>query len=121
MRYESGVTKTWIDGVMEADLYYEKLDYDSNAKLVYNKDYGVTTFIKPAFITKMEVGKIFNGNIKVPLITKEGTENLYSNPQIMIDMDFNRGNAAGWEKHFKLSECNTMRDLENYGNNVFNL
>lgn len=121
LRYESGVTQTWIDGVMEADLYYEKLDYDSNAKLVYNKDYGVTTFIKPAFITKMEVGKIFNENIKVPLITKEGTENLYSNPQIMIDMDFNRGNAAGWEKHFKLSECNTMRDLENYGNNVFNL
>ena len=30
-------------------------------------------------------------------------------------------NAAAWEKHFKLSECNTLEDLENYGNNFFNI
>ena len=119
--YESGITTVLVENLFESELYYEKLNYDSNLKLVYNNDYGVSCYIRPAYITQMEVGKVFQETIKIPLITKEGSENLYSPPQLSLDIEFNRGNAAGWEKHFKLSECNTMRDLKNYGNNVFNL
>ena len=56
--------------------------------------------------------------------TKKLTTNLYDNkeePKYNINLTYNRGNAAAWENHFKLSECNTLEDLENYGNNFFNL
>jgi len=29
--------------------------------------------------------------------------------------------VSAFEKHYKLSECNTMQDLVNYGNNFFNI
>jgi len=123
LKYESGVTKNaWIEGTNQADLYYEKLDYYTNSKTYFNPEYN-TNFenIRLATITQMELGGFSNNFIKVPLFTKEGTENLYSEPKVTTDVIFNRGSAAGWEKHFKLSECNTFQDLKNYGNNIFNL
>lgn len=38
-----------------------------------------------------------------------------------VDIELNRGASAAFENYFKLSECNTMQDLENYQNNWFNL
>lgn len=38
-----------------------------------------------------------------------------------INIELNRGAAAAFESYFKLSECNTMQDLENYQNNWFNI
>lgn len=42
-------------------------------------------------------------------------------PKVDIDISIDRGSGAAWEKHFKLMECNTLEDLENYGNNYFNI
>ena len=42
-------------------------------------------------------------------------------PKVDIDVSIDRGSGAAWEKHFKLMECNTLEDLENYGNNYFNI
>ena len=59
---------------------------------------------------------------KTPLlITKHNTDALQEEPKYNINLNFNRGASVAWENHFKLSECNTMEDLENYGNNYFNL
>jgi hypothetical protein len=38
-----------------------------------------------------------------------------------IDVEIDRGNAAAFERHLKLSECNSFEDLYNYGNNYYNL
>lgn len=63
--------------------------------------------------------------------TSECTENEYffdpalngllEEPKVDIDVSIDRGSGAAWEKHFKLMECNTLEDLENYGNNYFNI
>ena len=101
---------------------YKYVDYDTNLETVYNEEYKTYIDIRKAEIIGMPVGSIYNTRVKQPLMfTKEGSDLLISTPKIDIDLTFNRGYAAGWEKHFKLSECNTMQDLENYGNNFFNL
>lgn len=46
---------------------------------------------------------------------------LLEEPKVDIDVSIDRGSGAAWEKHFKLMECNTLEDLENYGNNYFNI
>jgi hypothetical protein len=78
---------------------------------------------KMAKILGMEVGTTWtkDGAVGALLYTKDGYEGLQEEPKYNINLMYNRGNAAAWENHFKLSECNTMEDLENYGNNFFNL
>ena len=79
--------------------------------------------VRMANIIKMIRGEVWKNGlyVDIPLFTKEISDSLTTIPKIDVDITFNRGNAAGWEKYFKLSECNTMKDLENYGNNFFNL
>jgi hypothetical protein len=87
---------------------------------VYNNYLDGETILKPANIKSMPT-LTESSYYNVPLFTKEGTETMYFEPKIDVDISFNRGNASAWDKHFKLSECNTMQDLKNYGNNTFNL
>ena len=41
--------------------------------------------------------------------------------KISVDITVERGASAAFESFYKLSECNTMEDVENYGNDYFNL
>ena len=118
--YTSGVTENvFVDNVFETNLWYEKLDYDSNLQEYYNELYNTNFLVREAQITKFETNNI--EYIDYPLITRDGMESLYNNPIINTDIIFNRGAAAACEKYFKLSECNTFQDLKKYGNNIFNL
>lgn len=112
-----------IDGVYMGELYYDYLDMDAVSTYVYSSEYGKSRMVRKAALTGMEVGSIWteSGAVKTMLFTKDSSESLQNEPKFKIEMSFNRGNAAAWEKHFKLSECNTMEDLEKYGNNYFNL
>lgn len=112
-----------IDGVYMGELYYDYLDMDAVSTYVYSSEYGKSRMVRKAVLTGMEVGSIWteSGAVKTMLFTKDSSESLQNEPKFKIEMSFNRGNAAAWEKHFKLSECNTMEDLEKYGNNYFNL
>jgi hypothetical protein len=112
-----------IDGVYLAELYYNKITYDENKISVGDDDYKLMRLVNLASIVGMEIGTQWtnNGAIEAFLITKSGLNSLYNEPKYSIDMIYNRGNASAWENYFKLSECNTMEDLKNYGNNFFNL
>lgn len=112
-----------IDGVYMGELYYDYLDMDAVSTYVYSSEYGKSRMVRKAALTGMEVGSMWteSGAVKTMLFTKDSSESLQNEPKFKIEMSFNRGNAAAWEKHFKLSECNTMEDLEKYGNNYFNL
>lgn len=129
LKYNSGCVETvFIDGIYEAELYYDKIDYDFSKKPFYNEEYKQTLYTNQARILKMElgnvdmyVGKNDSGETIPLLITKDGIEGLQEDPKYDINVVFNRGAGAAWEHHFKLSECNTIEDLENYGNNYFNL
>lgn len=112
-----------IDGVYPAELYYNTIDMDADKEYVYSEEYVLKRKTLRSRIVGMEVGTQWtsSGAVSTLLITKDGTEGLQEEPKYNISLLYNRGNAAAWENHFKLSECNTMEDLENYGNNFFNL
>jgi hypothetical protein len=40
-------------------------------------------------------------------------------PTVENDVRINRGNAAAWERHFKLGEVRSLEDMETYANNGF--
>lgn len=112
-----------IDGVYPAELYYNTLDFEKSKETVFSNEYILNRKVLRSEIIGMEVGTQWTseGAVSALLFTKDGAEGLQEEPKYNINMLYNRGNAAAWENHFKLSECNTMEDLENYGNNFFNL
>ena len=112
-----------IDGAYLGEIYYDVLGGGSEIKTVYSEEYKKYRDAQIAKIIGIEVGTTWteNGAVSALLFTKDGYEGLQEEPKYDINLLYNRGNAAAWEKHFKLSECNTMEDLENYGNNFFNL
>lgn len=113
----------YLDGVYEAELYYKQIDTASTQEYVYSDEYRLFRKARRAEITGMEVGSVWTsgGAVDVPLFTKEGSDGLMESPRISADITYNRGSAAAWETHFKIAECNTMDDLEKYGNNSFNI
>ena len=122
--YDKGaLIKIPIDGIYIAELYYDVLGDGSEKTSVYSEEYRHYRYVQRAKVTGMEVGTQWTseGAVEAMLFTKDGYEGLQEEPKYDINLLYNRGNAAAWENHFKLSECNTMEDLENYGNNFFNL
>ena len=120
---ENNLAKVPIDGLYMADLYYDVLGDDSEKTSVYSEEFRKYRLVRKAKITGMEVGTQWTEEsaVNAMLFTKDGYEGLQEEPKYDINLLYNRGNAAAWENHFKLSECNTMEDLVNYGNNFFNL
>lgn len=120
---ENNLAKVPIDGIYMADLYYDVLGDNSEKTSVYSEEFRKYRLVRKAKITGMEVGTQWttDGAVEAMLFTKDGYEGLQEEPKYDINLLYNRGNAAAWENHFKLSECNTMEDLVNYGNNFFNL
>lgn len=120
---ENNLAKVLIDGIYMADLYYDVLGDDSEKTSVYSEEFRKYRLVRKAKITGMEVGTQWTEEnaVNAMLFTKDGYEGLQEEPKYDINLLYNRGNAAAWENHFKLSECNTMEDLVNYGNNFFNL
>lgn len=120
---ENNLAKVPIDGIYMADLYYNVLGDNREKTSVYSEEFRKYRLVRRAKITGMEVGTQWTeGNaVNAMLFTKDGYEGLQEEPKYDINLLYNRGNAAAWENHFKLSECNTMEDLVNYGNNFFNL
>ena len=120
---ENNLAKVPIDGIYMADLYYDVLGDNSEKTSVYSEEFRKYRLVRKAKITGMEVGTQWTEEnaVNAMLFTKDGYEGLQEEPKYDINLLYNRGNAAAWENHFKLSECNTMEDLANYGNNFFNL
>jgi hypothetical protein len=112
-----------IDGVFLAELYYNEILKNEAMEDVYSNEYRLHRKALRSTLKGMEVASIWTEDLatNTMLFTKEGMEGLQEEPRYNINLTYNRGNAAAWENHFKLSECNTLEDLENYGNNFFNL
>ena len=112
-----------IDGVFLAELYYNEILKNEAMEDVYSNEYRLHRKALRSTLKGMEVASIWTKDLatNTMLFTKEGMEGLQEEPKYSINLTYNRGNAAAWENHFKLSECNTLEDLENYGNNFFNL
>ena len=112
--------KAIIDGIYDAEIYYNKL-FIKNVSANIDNDTEVYRGVQIATITGMEIGTQWTSAscINAPLITEEISDGMLDTPNVDVSIVFDRGSAAAWEKHFKLSECNTLEDLENYGNGAF--
>ena len=114
---------TYMDGFENIKVYYDTINTEDFKESVYSEEYDMYRTTNRAEIVGMEVGTLFNPEsmMMAPLITKDGSNSFSDDPKKVLDVTFNRGAAAAFESHFKLSECNTFEDLANYGNNHFNL
>ena len=107
-------------------LDYEKSYYKLCEETIYNKHYGLSREGNLAEISAYTVADVWGhydseNTINAPVFKEEYLLGISSAFESEVDVTIDRGNAAAFEKHFKLGECNTYEDLENYGNNYFNL
>lgn len=114
--------ETKINGVRTVVTYYE-IDFNNKKVTIYNRDYELYRDGLESTITSLPRGGVWNANeaIDGKVYKKEYLNHISETPKVDVDVEFDRGAAAAFENHFKLGECNTMEDLENYGNNYFNL
>lgn len=116
-----------IDGV-DVELTYDEIVYDAQAEYVYSDDLMLNRSAIIGTITEMPIGDVWrsgitfgiSGNtINAPVYKEEyliGNDFAF-NAEISVDID--RGSSAAFEKHFKLSECNSLSDLEDYNNGLY--
>ena len=127
--YEIVSGTTTLDGYEDIPYYYEKIDYDVKKETIYSDSFNLERDAIIGDINKFRIGDIWTSGptyeggetINTPVFKDEFNMGVSFTPKVDIDVEFDRGNAAAFEKHFKLSECNTFEDLENYGNNYFNI
>ena len=128
-KYNTGQTmEIVLDGYENITIYYNEIDYDFTKQTIYNKHYGVEREGNLADIISYNVADVWGKDgsmseytVNAPIFKEEYLLGISSTFKADVNVTINRGNAAAFERHFKLSECNTMEDLENNGNNIFNL
>ena len=125
----SHVDYVTLDGVDNVPIYSQYIDFDADAKEIYSPIYNLYRTGNTANIieattgeewTKLnEEGKSYAYDAY--LTKEEYLTNFSLPPKVDVNVTIDRGGVSAFEKHYKLSECNTMQDLVNYGNNFFNL
>ena len=128
-KYNTGQTmEIVLDGYENITIYYNEIDYDFTKQTIYNKHYGVEREGNLADIISYNIADVWGKDgsmseytVNAPIFKEEYLLGISSTFKADVNVTINRGNAAAFERHFKLSECNTMEDLENNGNNIFNL
>ena len=132
-KYNTGQTmEIVLDGYENITIYYNEIDYDFTEQTIYNKHYDLYREGNLADIVQYREGHVWCDDdsndyvasaetVNAPIFKEEYLLGISSTFKADVNVTINRGNAAAFERHFKLSECNSMEDLENSGNNIFNL
>ena len=128
--YPSAVTSVKIDGVPNVSIYYQKIDFDSSKKTIYSSDYNLYRSGNTSNVMEMTTGDIWQSGvtyddtgetINAPVFKDEFLMGSAFATKSSVDVEISRGNAAAFERHLILTECNTFEDVENYRNNYFNI
>lgn len=121
--YNPNAQKTVSIEGQEVVIYYHDIDYSSNSEVVYNEDLNLTGTTCIATINKMRVADTFTSedSIQTPSFKDDTLMGIIDTPKYKINVEIDRGGLSVNERHFKMSECNTLEDLLNYGNNFFGL
>ena len=117
----SGTTS--LDDYDGVKIFYENIDYEFMEQTIYNSDLMLERSGNTTNIISYTAGDIWTSatSINAPVFKEDYLVGFNEDINISVDVEINRGNAAAFEKHLKLSECNSFSDLENYGNNYYNL
>ena len=113
-----------IDGFTDVSYWYNYVDFDGTKQQIINKDFNLTKEVNIADIVGMTTGDVWRKDGSVynsPLIKEDYLMGITMNPVTDIDVEIDRGNAAAFERHFRLSECNTLQDLEENGNGFYTI
>jgi len=118
-----------IDDNPDTLIYVNQLNYNSDLVEVYSEDYRLSRETNIAEVNGFITGDIWHGStperssesINTPIFKDDFYNGISMPTKYEISVEVDRGSASAWESHFKLFECNTFEDLENYGNNFFNL
>lgn len=118
-----------LDGVDNVPVWSEYIDFEADAKEFYSPRYdlyrtGNTANIIELASAEQWTAKDGDGDPYSydAYLAKEDYLTAFSlPPKVDVNVTIDRGGVSVFEKHYKLSECNTMQDLVNYGNNFFNL
>ena len=113
-----------IDGFTDVSYWYNYVDFDGTKQQIINKDFNLAKEVNIADIVGMTTGDVWRKDGSVynsPLIKEDYLMGITMNPVTDIDVEIDRGNAAAFERHFRLSECNTLQDLEENGNGFYTI
>lgn len=126
-KYNTGQTMNInLDGFENIKIYYDEIDYEFTQQTIYNKHYDLYRDANLAEIEEYITGDVWGKynsatTINAPVFKEEYLLGVSTAFKSDVNVTISRGNAAAFEKHFKLMECNTYEDLENISNNIFNL
>lgn len=113
-----------IDGVSGVPVYCNYIDFESDKKTGVSSYNGLTGRYNTSIVKEMDTGDVWaseSGSIRSVIYKEDYLLGVSYEPETDINVSYDNGTVAAWEKHFKLGECNTFSDLSNYGNNYFNL
>lgn len=110
-------------GMTNVGCDYIDVKYDEAEVTVYNEDFNIYRNANISSIKEMTLGDVWRNfqAINTPLFKEEYLMSANIDSNIKLNVEIDRGNAAAFEKHLILNECNTYDDLKNYRNNLFNL
>ena len=118
---ESHVDYVDLDGVDDVPIYSKYVDFDADLMEFYSSRYNLYRTGNVANIIEMTTGEIWSGDysFNTYLSKEDYLTNFSLPPKVDVNVTIDRGGVSAFESHFKLSECNTMQDLETYGNGYF--
>jgi hypothetical protein len=116
-----------LDGVDRVPIYSEYIDFPGAAREFYSPRYNLYRTGNVANLIETTTGKVWNednaSEYLIPydayLTKEEYLINFSLPPKVDVDVTIDRGGTSAFERHYKLGECNTMQDLENYHNGYF--
>lgn len=117
--------KCKLDGYMN-EVYFDSPRYEDTMHTSKIPDREIYRKVRVSDIEYPSMDYIYKKNksgeqIDFPEFKEEFMSGVMFNETPVVNGTINRGNAAAFEKRYKMMECNTMDDLRNYGNNYFNL
>lgn len=118
-----------LDGVDNVPVWSEYVDFVGDEKEFYSTRYNLYRTGNTANIIEATTGEEWTKEdgdglsyaYDAYLTKEEYLINFSLPPKVDVNVTIDRGGLSAFESHYKLSECNTMQDLVNYGNNFFNL
>lgn len=110
-----------LDGVDNVPVWSEYVDFDADAKEFYSPRYNLYRTGNTADIITATTGEFWNEDwaYDAYLAKEDYLINFSNPPKVDVNVTIDRGGVSAFEKHYKLSECNTMQDLERYNNGEF--
>ena len=105
----------WRDGHFTiSGIPYDSVSVLKDVEITSLSDEKFSGLVKTIYVSSRE-------SIRTPIYKEEALNGIKGDVNKKIKFSVNRGYVSAKEMHYKLSECNSLEDMENYGNNYFNL